>query len=62
MGIDHNKIEAAMTIQLDWNELPPPVQFDEQYRRAPKRDLTLNKSEIDLALANALRYIHPRWH
>lgn len=54
-------ISKAMTIKLG-SDLPDYPKFDATKRRAPKRALTLNKSEIALALRNALRYIPPQLH
>jgi urocanate hydratase len=50
-----------MTIRLP-DELPEPIQFEEGIRRAPRRELTLNKREMKLALKNALRYIPKHLH
>lgn len=55
-------ISNAMKIKLDFDELPKMPKFKEGIRRAPKRDLTLNEREIELALKNALRYIPEKWH
>lgn len=54
-------ISKAMTIKLD-NELPPMPKFVEGIRRAPKREFKLTKSETEIALKNALRYIPEEWH
>lgn len=54
-------ISQSMTIKLD-AELPEYPEFDPQYRRAPKRELTLTDREIKLALKNALRYIPEEHH
>ncbi|SHJ54052.1 urocanate hydratase [Dethiosulfatibacter aminovorans DSM 17477] len=54
-------IAQSMTIKLD-AELPEYPEFDPQYRRAPKRELTLTDREIKLALKNALRYIPEEHH
>ncbi|MCK4957174.1 MAG: urocanate hydratase [Candidatus Cloacimonetes bacterium] len=54
-------ISQAMTVKLD-AELPEYQIFEPGIRRAPKRDLTLNKREIKLALKNALRYIPEELH
>jgi len=54
-------ISKAMTIKLDDDLLEIP-EFVEGIRRAPKRELVLNKEEIGLALKNALRYIPEKWH
>jgi urocanate hydratase len=44
------------------NELPSSPKFVPGIRRAPSRGLRLSKDEIKLAVANALRYIDPRYH
>ncbi len=54
-------ISNSMTIKLD-SELPEHPGFDPEYRRAPKRELTLTDREIKLALKNALRYIPEEHH
>lgn len=54
-------IKPYMTIHLD-DVLPDYPLFDDRYRRAPKRDLLLNKREIKLALKNALRYVPKQFH
>ncbi len=54
--IDNFEISKAMTIKLD-GELPPMPEIEPGIRRAPKRQLTLSKREIEIALKNALRYI-----
>ncbi len=43
-------------------ELPPEPTFEPGIRRAPDRGLELTKSEIALALKNALRYIPEHLH
>ena len=54
-------IGKAMVIKLD-PVLPEYPTFKEGVRRAPKRELTLNKREIKLAVANALRYVPEELH
>ncbi len=54
-------ISDSMTIKLD-NYLPEYPKFEKFIRRAPKRELTLTKREIKLALKNALRYIPEALH
>ena len=55
--MEYNKqIGEAMEIKLD-NFLPEYPEFERHVRRAPRRELTLTKREINLALKNALRYI-----
>jgi len=55
------KVDEAMKIKLP-PELPEPTEFRDGIRRAPKRDLNLNREEMELALKNALRYIPPELH
>ena len=50
-----------MDITLD-HKLPPEPKFKEGIRRAPNRGYTLNKSETDTALKNALRYVPTELH
>lgn len=59
--ISNMDIFQALTIKLD-PVLPPDPEFLPNVRRAPKRELTLNKREIKLALKNALRYIPEELH
>jgi len=59
--MNNENISEAMTIRLP-DELPEPIQFEEGILRAPKRELTLNKREMKLALKNALRYIPEHLH
>jgi urocanate hydratase len=44
------------------SQLPPPPTFLAGIRRAPKRDLRLDRQDIELALCNALRYIPEQLH
>jgi len=53
-----NRISTSV---LD-KELPPPASFDPKYRRAPSRGFNLDTQDTKLALANALRYVHPKFH
>ncbi|MBC8385228.1 MAG: urocanate hydratase [Candidatus Cloacimonetes bacterium] len=59
--MENTIISQAMTIKLDRN-LPDYPNFEEGIRRAPKREMNLNKKEIALALKNALRYIPQDLH
>ncbi len=59
--MNNSNISNAMTIKLD-NRLPKYPEFKEGIRRAPKREMNLNKKEIALALKNALRYIPQELH
>ncbi|MFO7895627.1 MAG: urocanate hydratase [Candidatus Cloacimonadales bacterium] len=54
-------VSEAMTVKLE-AVLPAYPEFEPGIRRAPKRELTLNKNEIKLALQNALRYIPAELH
>ncbi len=59
--MDNSIIAKAMIIKLDYKK-PNYNKFDNKYRRAPKRELLLNKREIRIALKNALRYIPEHLH
>ncbi|MBU5426397.1 urocanate hydratase [Tissierella pigra] len=59
--INNLGISQAMTIKLG-NELPPEPKFQENIRRAPKRELNLTQREIEIALKNALRYVPEELH
>ena len=59
--MNNAEIGKAMVIKLD-PILPEYPTFKEGVRRAPKRELTLNKREIKLAVANALRYVPEELH
>lgn len=59
--MNNGEIGKAMVIKLD-PVLPEYPVFKEGVRRAPKRELTLNKREIKLAVANALRYVPEELH
>lgn len=59
----NKSIEQAMTIKLNREDIPAVTpKFIEGMRRAPKRELTLTKDEIELALKNALRYVPEEYH
>lgn len=62
--ITNEMIDKATSYKLDdiFGELPKYPEFVKGIRRAPKRELTLNKQEIKLALKNALRYVPEKWH
>ncbi len=62
--IKNTDISNAMTIKLDQTlaKLPRMPQFISGVRRAPKRNFTLTPKETELALKNALRYVHVKWH
>lgn len=51
----------AMTIRLD-DELPEFSPFEEGIRRAPRRESHMSRSDKELAVKNALRYIPPQHH
>ena len=59
--MNNHAIDNAMTIKLD-AVLPPKPIFEKGIRRAPRREMTLTKPEIQLALKNALRYIPEELH
>jgi len=59
--LSSEEIFKSMEIKLE-DTLPPDPEFKPGIRRAPKRELTLSKKEIELALVNALRYIPVRLH
>ncbi|MBC8415182.1 MAG: urocanate hydratase [Candidatus Cloacimonetes bacterium] len=54
-------ISKAMTIKLE-SILPEYPEFIAGIRRAPRREMNLNRKEIALALKNALRYIPEELH
>ncbi|RDY23387.1 urocanate hydratase [Romboutsia maritimum] len=57
----NEKIQESMSIKLDY--IPDKIpEFIEGIRRAPKREAKLSKSDIKLALKNALRYIPEEYH
>jgi len=59
--LSNKDISKAMRIKLD-SELPQHPEFDDKYRRAPKRQVKLTDREIKLALKNALRYVPEENH
>ena len=54
-------IKNAMEIKIDYVPKTIP-NFIEGIRRAPKREAKLSKSDIALAIKNALRYIPEKYH
>lgn len=54
-------ISKGMTIKLD-DYLPPMPKFEKGIRRAPNRGFHLTKSQTEVALKNALRYIPEKYH
>ncbi len=59
--LTNSQVNASMRIKLD-DELPPPANFENCYRRAPARDFRLSSQDTRLALANALRYVPEPLH
>lgn len=61
---DLKAIETARRVTVDAleRELPEKQKFDPSYRRAPSRGLKLDAQDIKLAVRNALRYVHPKFH
>ena len=60
--INNNDIKNAMTITLDFDELPEMPKFEEGIRRAPDRGFHLSQAQTEIALKNALRYIPEKYH
>lgn len=62
--LDINQIAKSTRIKVDEFEttLPKYPEFNPQYRRAPSRGFYLDEKDTKLALSNALRYIHPKFH
>ncbi len=58
----NNDVAAAMTIRLQFDQLPPAPVFEPGIRRAPRRESKLTAAHEALALRNALRYIPQRFH
>ena len=54
-------VDEAMTVKLDY-DLPEYPKFVEGIRRAPRRESRLTEADKELAIKNALRYIHPDHH
>ena len=54
-------VGQAMQVKLP-AELPDKHDFEPGIRRAPKRELNLDREEIKLALRNALRYVPEELH
>jgi len=59
--MNNASISNAMKIKLD-PMLPEYPKFEEGIRRAPRREMDLNNTEIELALKNALRYVPEELH
>jgi len=60
----NSEISQAMSVRLEdiFSELPEKRSFTAGIRRAPKRKFTLSKSDTELAIKNALRYVPEKWH
>jgi len=61
---DLKAIETANRVAVEAleHELPEMPKFDPRYRRAPSRGLKLDAQDTKLAIGNALRYVHPKFH
>lgn len=59
--VNNIDIRKAMTIKLD-EKLPDMPKFKEGIRRAPDRGFNLTKSQTEIALKNALRYVDSEYH
>ncbi|MBU3217292.1 urocanate hydratase [Clostridium estertheticum] len=59
--ISNMNIKDAMTISLD-DYLPNMPEFVRGIRRAPDRGFHLSKSQTEISLKNALRYIPEKYH
>lgn len=57
----NKRVNDAMEIKLD-NVLPKYPTFQDGIRRAPDRGFRLTKSQTEIALKNALRYVHEDLH
>ncbi|MGD9365611.1 MAG: urocanate hydratase [Desulfobacteraceae bacterium] len=54
--------QTTFTLDTIIHRLPPPATFKPGVRRAPRRQAALSRSDMALALKNALRYVPPKWH
>jgi urocanate hydratase len=59
--VNNTNIKDAMTIKLD-EVFPEMPKFQEGIRRAPNRGFNLTKSQTEVALKNALRYVPEQYH
>lgn len=59
--MDYSEAETSI-LERVFPELPEHPGFEPNIRRAPKRALHLTKSEMVLAVQNALRYVPKKWH
>jgi len=55
-------IAQAMTIKLDFEQLPEMPEFAAGIRRAPDRGFSLTPEQTKIALQNALRYVPEEFH
>ena len=62
--VTNDTIRESMTVRLEavCDRLPPPPEFVPGVRRAPVRPFNLSRTDTELALKNALRYVPPEWH
>ena len=58
----NSDITKAMTVKLEFDDLPSEPVFEPGIRRAPMRQAALTPAQEALALRNALRYIPEKWH
>lgn len=61
MKMDNRHVAEAMTIKLD-GTLPPYPDFAPGIRRAPDRGFRLSRTQTEIALKNALRYVPAELH
>jgi urocanate hydratase len=54
--------QANLSLESIFSRLPSRIRFEEGIRRAPRRQSQLSRSDISLAMKNALRYVPPKWH
>jgi urocanate hydratase len=59
--VDNFAVAQAMTIKLDGG-LPPAPMFEAGIRRAPNRGFALSRTQTEIALKNALRYVPEEHH
>ncbi|CAA7600218.1 Urocanate hydratase [Acididesulfobacillus acetoxydans] len=63
MGMSKNdEIAQAMTIKLEFENLPELPEFVAGIRRAPDRGFALTPNQTKTALRNALRYVPEKFH
>lgn len=56
------RLNKPISLENIFDTLPSYPSFQENIRRAPKREANLSKEDIKLALKNALRYVPKKWH